>query len=166
MENHPMTSFIIPSLIAPDAPWRARSSVSLAEAWHVAAGYGVSAHVLSAEHRRSLPITLDIHAAAAPTFAVARAEGDASAVRAGASREIDDGVFEISVSISVPDVVFFLRLTSGEQHIDLPLMTGDRAAVIEHGFADASVGMLSEVRVKGEALANALNALVGGDAVP
>ncbi len=145
-------------IVDADAPWRARASVTLSDAFQAAALSGVSATLQSMEFSRVYPMTIELHGDA-PTLLVARERQGPEAVSGGAPRQIDDSVFEVVVPRPETVISFVLVLTAGDAVVELPIVAGNLAAVQQLGWGAASAGARTEVRVGGQQLAEALRQL-------
>lgn len=149
-------------LVDADAPWRMRASVTLSDALYAAALSGVSATVQSVEMPHVQPITIELHGDA-PTFLFARVDKQPAALTVGASRQVDDGVFEAVIRQPRSSIAFTLILASGKEQVELPVIAGNRAAIQQLGWGEAALGARTEVRVSGRLLAEALKRLAASE---
>lgn len=139
----------------PGAPWRMLATVTLTEALNIASAAGVEAEIESREYAFAENITIEAIGSDAPeTIIVSRDDGPR--IEAKRSRQSDVATVEFRASISLSAVHIQLVLTSPVGNICLPLITGDRAAVVSHGWARTSVGRSAPMMVHGPALADAL----------
>ncbi|WP_309673122.1 hypothetical protein [Gemmatimonas sp.] len=145
-------------IVDADAPWRVRASVTLSDAFQAAALSGVSASLQSMEFSRVYPMTIALHGDA-PTMLVVRERNGPAAVAGGTARQIDDSVFEVVVPRSESVISFVLVLSAGDAEIALPIAAGNVAAIQSLGWGPAAAGARTEVRVRGQQLAEALRQL-------
>lgn len=145
-----------------DAPWRARASVTLSDALHAAALAGTSATLQSVELPHVQPTTIELHGDA-PAFLLARVDKQSAALAVGASRQVDDGVFEAVIQQPRSSIALSLILALGNKLVGLPVIAGYRAAIQQLGWGEAALGARTEVRVSGRLLAEALKRLAASE---
>ncbi|WP_411281861.1 hypothetical protein [Gemmatimonas sp.] len=153
-----MITHALSFLVDADAPWRARASVTLSDAFQAAALSGVSASLQSTEVSLVHPETIEFHGDA-PTMLVVRELHGQAAVAGGTARQIDDSVFEVVVPRSKSVISFVLVLSAGDAEIELPIAAGNVAAIQILGWGLAAAGARTEVSVGGQQLAEALRQL-------
>ncbi len=158
VQSRAMQDVIEALLRDPAAPWRMLATVTLTDALNIASAAGVEAALESRESGFDENIIIEASGSNAPETIIFSRE-DGPRIEAKRSRQSNVATIEFRASISLTVVHINLVLSSPVGNICLPVITGDHAAVLSHGWAQNSAGRSAPMRVHGNALADALRRL-------
>jgi len=150
---------ILPELRAATTAWRCVGTLSLTSAIRVAEQRHVVARVTSVETAHPHSILVEI-CGAAPSAVIVSVGARARERRSCSIREVGDSAYESVATVSCSQTQLSLSLTVGSVELSVPIVSGNDAALISHGWSEDSIGRSAELRVPGPALNVALHSLL------